>query len=169
VESEQKMIAQEPVADMETKPDETAKPGPSPGEPTGPATSIQGDGSADGFDLQAGNGGGGGGSGKTISGGGGSRWGWYAGQVQRAISQALEGNDIARNAEFRIDVRIWADRYGRITRTRIAGSTGNAALDNAITNEVLAGLMLQEPPPEGMAMPIVLRLTARHSPAGLSR
>jgi periplasmic protein TonB len=168
-ESEQKMIAQEPVSETESKPDETSKVGPSPGESPGPGTNIQGDGPADGFGLRAGNGLGGG-TGKTTSGGGrNSRWGWYAGQVQGAISHALQSNTNTRAADFRIDVRIWADRNGRITRARIVGSTGDAALDNAITNEVLVGLILQEPPPEEMPMPIVLRLTARHPNVALSK
>jgi hypothetical protein len=98
-----------------------------------------------------------------------SRWGWYANQVQGTISQALQGDANTRTADFRIVVQIWSDRAGRITRARLAGSTGSVALDKAITNEVLGGLILQEPPPDGMPMPIVLRLTARHSQAALSR
>jgi hypothetical protein len=159
-----KMIEQAPVDQMETKPDETSK-----NQPPALGTSIQGNGSSDGFGLGAGNGFvSGGGTGKTIGHGTNSRWGWYAGQVQSAISQALQSNNHTRTADFRIVVRIWSDRTGRITHAHIAGSTGNAALDNAITNEILGGLILQEPPPDGMPMPIVLRLTARQSPAALS-
>jgi len=165
---EPKMIAQETVTELESKPDETAKADPSPDDSAGPATSVAGDGTSDGFGLRAGNGLSVG-TGKTTSGtGSGSRWGWYASQVQRAISQALESNSTARQADFRVDARIWADRNGRVTRARIAGTTGNPALDNAITNQVLAGLILQEPPPEGMPMPIVLRLTAQHPTMALS-
>jgi protein TonB len=162
-----KMIEQVPVDQMEAKPDETAKPPASDSAALG--TSIQGNGSSDGFGLGAGNGFGSvGGTGKTIGHGTNSRWGWYAGQVQSAISQALLSNNHTRTADFRIVVRIWSDRTGQITRAHIAGSTGNAALDNAITNEILGGLILQEPPPDGMPMPIVLRLTARQSQAALS-
>ena len=170
-ESEQKMIEQVPISDMESKPDETSKAESSAGEAPGLGTSIQGDGSADAFGLRAGNGFSGiiGGTGKNASRGSGSRWGWYASQVQHTISQALEGNNHTRNADFRVVARIWSDRTGRITRARLASSTGDGALDNAITNEVLAGLVLQEPPPDGMPMPIVLRLVARHSQVALSR
>ncbi|HVM59338.1 MAG TPA: TonB C-terminal domain-containing protein [Verrucomicrobiae bacterium] len=170
-ESEQKMIAQVPVVDMETKPDNTTKTETPADDSPGLATSIQGDGSGDGFGLHAGNNGLGFGTGKTTTGTGGrgSRWGWYAGQVQSAISQALQNDKNTRTADFRIEARIWADQAGRITRAHLAGSTGNAALDNALTNQVLIGLILQEPPPDGMPMPIVLRLTARHSNAALSR
>jgi protein TonB len=168
-ESEQKMIAQEPVNEMESKPDKTSKDEPQASESPALGTSIQGDGPADGFGLRGGNSFFGGGTGKTTARGSSSRWGWYANQVQSAISQALQSNNNTRIADFRIVVQIWSDRTGRIAHAHIAGSTGNAALDHAITNDVLGGLILQEPPPDGMPMPIVLRLTARHSQAALSR
>lgn len=162
-ETQQKMIEQEPMSAVESPPDET----PSSDAPI-LGTSIQGDGPPDGFGLRGTKSFGGGTVG-TGSHGRSSRWGWYANQVQSAISQALQNNPHIRTADFRSVVQIWSDRTGRITRARLAGSTGNVALDNAITNEVLAGLVLQEPPPDGMPMPIVLRLTARHSQMVLSR
>ncbi|MGD1019853.1 MAG: TonB C-terminal domain-containing protein [Verrucomicrobiia bacterium] len=169
-ESEQKMISQEPVTEVESRPDAAAKSEAPSGESPGPGTSIQGDGSSDGFGLRAGNGlgFGTGGTGNTIGGAGRSRWGWYAGQVQSAISQALQSDKTTRDADFRVEAQIWADRTGRITRARIARSTGHAALDQALTNDILVGLVLQEPPPDGMPMPIVLRLTARHPNVALS-
>ena len=160
---EQKMIEQEPMNTTESKPDETPV-----NDAPALGTSIQGNGPPDGFGLRAGNSFGNG-SGKTANQGRGSRWGWYANQVQSAISQALQNNTNVRTADFRSVVQIWSDRAGRITRARLTGSTGNGALDNAITNEVLVGLVLREPPPDGMPMPIVLRLTARHSQMALSR
>jgi len=163
METEQKMIAQEPVNAVEAKPDEA----PASALPA-VRTSLVGNG-ADGFGLRAGNSFFGGGNGKTENRDNNSRWGWYATQVQSAISQALQSNNNTRIADFRSVVQIWSDRTGRITRAHLAGSTGNGALDNAITNEVLAGLVLQEPPPDGMPMPIVLRLTVRHSQVALSR
>lgn len=167
--SEQQMVAQEPVNAMESKPDETSKNEPPASEAPALGTSIQGNGPPDGFGLHGGNSFFGGGTGKMMSHGSSSRWGWYANQVQGTISQALQGDANTRTADFRIVVQIWSDRAGRITRARLAGSTGSVALDKAITNEVLGGLILQEPPPDGMPMPIVLRLTARHSQAALSR
>jgi protein TonB len=171
-ETEQKMIEQEPVSEPEAKPDDTTKDKPPVSESPALGTSIQGDGPTDGFGLRGGNSFGssiGGGTGNAITQGRSGRLGWYASQVQIAISQALQSNTNTRTAEFRVDVQIWSDHSGRITRARIARSTGIAALDNAITNEVLAGLLLQEPPPDGMPMPIVLRLTARNPSMALSR
>lgn len=163
MENEERMIAQEPMAAAESKPDDTPA-GPAPAV----ATALEGTGS-DGFGLRVGKTIFNPGNGKTENNSNSSRWGWYANQVQSAISQAMQSNNHTRTADFRVDARIWSDRTGRITRARLAGSTGDVKLDQAITNEVLAGLILQEPPPDGMPMPIILRLTARHSTAALSR
>lgn len=153
--AEDKMIEQPPVDDNEPKPDDKPKEQPAPG-PVG--TNIKGNGSADGFGL--------GGSGGFLggNGGGGSqggRWGWYAARVQMAIGEALRRNDRTREAAFRIEVRIWPDSVGRIQEAQLVDSTGDPRLDNAIKGEVLTGLQLSEPPPDGMPTPIVLRLSAR--------
>jgi outer membrane biosynthesis protein TonB len=147
---EQKMIEQTPVDEKEEKPDDKPAP-PTPSLGTG----IKGDGQSDGFGLN-GSGGNGylGGTGGHV----GSRWGWYASEVQTAIGDALRKNDLTRTAGFRIDARVWVDRTGRITRARVA-STGDSAVDKAI-NDALTGLQLSDPPPTGMPMPIVMRVTA---------
>jgi hypothetical protein len=67
-----------------------------------------------------------------------------------------------RNAAFQLEVRVWADLTGRVTRSLLASSTGDPQVDDAIKNKILNGLQLQEPPPAGMPMPIVMRFTARH-------
>jgi outer membrane biosynthesis protein TonB len=164
-ELKQEMITQEEVDPSETKPEQA------PGNDApalGLGTNIQGDGSGDSFGLRA-NKNAGSGAGQIAIRKKSSRWGWYANQVQRAIAQALQSNDRTRTAEFRVEARIWADKSGRITRARLNGSTGIEGIDHAITNQVLAGLILQEPPPDGMPMPIVLRLTARPAKLALAR
>lgn len=153
--AEEKMIEQTPVEQAEAKPE--AKPEPA----AGVGTSIKGDGAADGFGLSA-NGAGGGGGGSTAHSSG-SRWGWYAAEVQTAIAGALRQDPLSRGADFQVRVRIWSSPEGRIERAVLSDSTGNPALDQALQTRVLNGLRLPEPPPAGMPMPIVLRLTARRT------
>lgn len=150
---EEKMIEQAPVEKEEQKPDEKPPDQPQVG------TNIKGNGS-DGFNLANGSGNG------PVAGnnrgrGSGSKWGWYASEVQARIADALRNNRKTRSADVRIEVRIWPDATGRISRAELAGTTGDASMDAAIKNEVLTGLRLQEPPPAGMPSPIVLRITAR--------
>jgi periplasmic protein TonB len=116
-------------------------------------TGIKGPGS-DGFGL-------GSNPGNGRIGGDGSKWGWYASQVQSRIQQALQQNRKTRTASMNLNVRVWADPNGRISRAQLAGSTGDVSLDNALRDEVLTGLQLAEPPPAGMPAPITLHVTAR--------
>lgn len=120
-------------------------------------TGIKGSGPGDAFGLgsQSGNG--------RIGGteGSGSKWGWYASQVQSRIQQAMQQNHKTRSASLSVNVRVWPDSGGRITRAQLASSTGDSTLDSAIRDEILTGLQLQEPPPPGMPTPITLRVAAR--------
>ena len=93
--------------------------------------------------------------------GGGSRWGWYASIVQSQIESALRANAKTRTATIQVQLRLWSDAGGRITRVELVTSTGNADLDGVIRNEVLAGLVLRQPPPKDMPMPIVARISER--------
>ena len=154
-EKEEEMIEQAPE-EIAEKPDD--KPADKPAdEPLG--TAIGGGDGTGGLGLGSGGGGGGmigGGGGK-----GGTKWGWYAGTVQSRIAEALRNHPLTRRAGFSNIVKVWADATGRITRVRLSSSTGDKAVDNAIENEVLNGLVLSEPPPDDLPMPINLRLSAR--------
>lgn len=153
---EDQMIAQEPIPDDEPPPD--AAP------PDAPPSDVLGTGiSGNGPDMGLGRGTGGG---NRIGGGrkgGGSKFGWYAAKVQATIADALRGNPATRSASFSMQVRIWADSSGRISRAQLVGSSGNQAVDDAIRNRVLIGLSLPQAPPADMPMPIVMRLTASRS------
>src|SRR5262249_42169440 len=91
----------------------------------------------------------------------GSRWGWYASQVASRIQGAMQRNRKTRSANLSIEVRVWPDGSGRVSRAQLTRSTGDPALDNVLRDEVLTGLQLDQPPPAGMPAPIVLHITAR--------
>jgi outer membrane biosynthesis protein TonB len=59
-----------------------------------------------------------------------------------------------------VKIKIWSDLTGRITRVRLADSTGDVAVDEAIRTDALLGHQLPDIP-EGMRMPIELRLNLR--------
>jgi len=148
---EQKMVEQAPVDDKEEKPDDK------PPESAPVTTSIVGNG-PDAFGLKAGTGG-------SYLGGNGtaqqrSKWGWYAAQVQSTIADSLRKNPQIRSASLSLDVRIWPDITGRVTRAKLTKTTNDPKLDEAIS-ATLVGLQLKEPPPQGMPSPIVLRITAQ--------
>jgi periplasmic protein TonB len=140
-----------------------APPEPQDAAPEPIGTSITGDGPADGFGLSNKTGGGGMGGRIGGIGGGGSKYGGYAAKVQSAVANAMRQNSTTRSAVMTVDVKIWADQLGRVTRAQLGRSTGNPDLDRAIREDVLGNLRLPEPPPAEMPMPINLRLTARKS------
>jgi len=152
---EEKMDEQAQVDDSEQKPDDA----PSAPADAGLSTGIQGTGS-DAFGLSKS------GKGNFLGSEGiqqkrSSRFGWYAAQVQRTLREALQSHRRTRAAEFVVEVKIWPDKAGRVERARIAGSTGDKAIDAALTTEILPGLQLLEPPPAGMKLPINLRFTVK--------
>jgi len=155
-------IKEEQAFEPEAAPEE-APPEPEQSAPEPIGTSISGDGPADGFGLS--NRAGGGSMGGRIGGigGGGSKYGGYASKVQSAVKSAMQQNNTTRSASMSIEVKIWADQLGRVTRAQLGRSTGNPDLDRAVRDEVLGSLRLPEPPPAEMPMPIHLRLTARKS------
>jgi TonB family protein len=150
------MVAQDPD-DISEEPPEDAPPEAPPSEDL--STGIAGNGPDMGLSGGKGNGGNRiGGTGKRNSG---SKWGYYASKVQSTIADALRRNSATRNASLSIQVRVWADANGRITRAQLVGSSGNPAVDAAIKNQILTGLQLSQAPPADMPMPINLRITAR--------
>lgn len=151
---EEEMVQQEVVPDDEPPPDAPA--------PEAPPAGIDSNTGGKGPPIAGGGGGGNriGGSGRK---GGGSKWGYYAAKVQTTIKEALAGNASTQKATFSMQVRVWADSTGRITKAVLVGSSGNPAVDQAIRNQVLIGLQLPEAPPAGMPMPITLRMSARKS------
>jgi periplasmic protein TonB len=160
-----KMIEQPAIKEPEPqqdKPQERPKeapPKPVEAPPTGPlGLDAKVDGPGDAFNL-VGNPGGNGLLGG--GGGGGSRWGGYDSMVQTQIEEAIRDNKKTRSARLRMELRVWADDTGRITRVQLVSSSGDTAIDDAISREVLPGLKLPQPPPKDMPMPIHLRASAR--------
>jgi outer membrane biosynthesis protein TonB len=102
-----------------------------------------------------------GGPGRGGDGERGSKWGWYASIVQMQIEQALRANERTRNAVLQIQMRIWADSSGRVTRVQLLSSSGNPEMDALIRDVVMPSITLREPPPKDMPMPILTRVTER--------
>lgn len=146
------MVQQDPVTDDEPPPDNS----PPEAAPVDLSTGITGNGPPDHFGLGSGT--------HHIGGSGrrnGSKFGWYAAKVQSSITEALRHNPATRNSTMSLQVRIWSDTDGRITRAQLVGTTGNTTIDDAIKNQVLTGFQLPQAPPADMPMPINMRITAR--------
>jgi periplasmic protein TonB len=145
-------------------------PRPDASEPApGPlALAAEGEGPGDAFQL-AGNPGGkgllsgggiGDGTGTGVGGtGSGNRFAWYYVKVAADLEEAFRRHKRMSSASARVELRVWTDAAGRISRVQLIRSTGDLELDQAIQSVV--GLKLREPPPRDIPMPMIARLTAR--------
>jgi periplasmic protein TonB len=84
----------------------------------------------------------------------------YARGLQSSITEAMRRHPRVQKAKMALTVRIWADQSGRVTRAALTNTTGDAALDTALSKEVLTGMQLHAPPPADMPMPVVLQIRA---------
>jgi hypothetical protein len=104
-----------------------------------------------------------GGSGQRRISGSGRRAGKYdnyARGLQNTISAALKQNRVTQKAKMIITVKLWADQSGKVTKAALTKTSGDRSLDNVISQDVLTGMQLNEPPPADMPMPIVLQIRA---------
>lgn len=147
------------IPEPQQQPDE-AKPDDAP--PAGDKLGLDADGSAgsDGFGLAARKGG------RDLltigkGGAGGSEYAWFGGRLQRHLQDELARLKELQGADYRVAVRIWVNREGRIHRAELVGTTGNAETDRAIQNALLRVPALAEAPPETMPQPVRLRISSR--------
>jgi len=122
-------------------------------------TALKGDGNS-GMVLKSGNGNGVFNGRNTVSAER-MRWSAYAGQVKTSVGRVLETHPKTRKMSSQIVIHVWLDETGRVTRATLDGTTGDSGMDAAIRGEILPGMQISGPPPQGMPMPINMRITAR--------
>ncbi len=139
-----------------------AEPDPAPAAPASAdaplGTGIKGDG-PDSFGLGTGGGGGGGGS-RLASSGGGTRWAGYGSSVKTRVLDAIRADDRTRFADGQVELGLWLDAEGRVTRVAVRRSTAADTATQALRGDLLVGLRIL-PPPSDMPQPIWLRTTLR--------
>jgi TonB family protein len=76
------------------------------------------------------------------------------GDLQRYLTRQKE----LRVRAYKVEVQLWIDRDGQLTRHQIVGSTGDADIDALISKKLETMGRLAQTPPERMPQPIRLRL-----------
>jgi protein TonB len=87
-----------------------------------------------------------------------SPFGGYANMLKSEVQRLLQRSKELRNQSYRIEVQIWVAKDGSLQRHELVGSTGDADLDNLISQTLLATKAFSQPPPERMPQPIRLRI-----------
>lgn len=88
---------------------------------------------------------------------------WYTGQIKSRIEEVLAEEKGLANAQYRLVVHLWVARNGRIERTELQGSSGDASVDDLIRKALQNMSALAEAPPEDMPQPIKLRVTSKNA------
>ena len=118
---------------------------------TGPGDSFGLAGRPGGRDVTlGGSGGAGGGLSTTL----------FANGVARQIAQELGRSGSLRNVEYRVDLRVWIDRDGRIERHEITRSSGDAAIDKLIAEGLAHISAVRQSLPENLKQPLRIRVTS---------
>lgn len=125
-------------------------------EPPPGLTSSLGPGDDAGFGLAAGDG-----KGTGRIGGGGNPFNWYASLLQQALQDQLANSEKAKNATYKVVVKVWVSTTGTVERYEVMNSSGNTEVD-ATLRTILSSLReLKEAPPPDMPQPLKLRIVSR--------
>jgi protein TonB len=130
---------------------------PSDQPPAGTLLGLDSEGVAggDGFGLAARRGG------RDLLASGGDRFAWYAGMLKQDLLTLLGENRDIRARSYSVNVRLWLDGKGAVTRVALASSTGDRALDQQLST-LLAGMdRVAEAPPDGLPQPVQIRIVSR--------
>ncbi|NVO17640.1 MAG: hypothetical protein HXX10_26730 [Rhodoplanes sp.] len=84
-------------------------------------------------------------------------FGPFASLIQASVMRQLCRYDNTRPGSYRLPLQLWIAPSGRIERAALLGSTGVAARDAAVV-EQLTGLRIAERPPMGLPQPATLLL-----------
>ncbi|MFO1318342.1 MAG: TonB C-terminal domain-containing protein [Burkholderiales bacterium] len=90
-----------------------------------------------------------------------SRFALFTQLIQAHLQEEFAKNKRLRDADYRVQVRVWFALDGRIDRFEIASSTGNAEIDESLRVALTAMPPLKETLPADMPQPVRLRVTAR--------
>ena len=91
----------------------------------------------------------------------GNPYGWYTGQMQKAIYDALYENQKIRKKQYSVVVSIWLESSGKIRKIELQNTSGDKEIDKEIRNTLKTLSVIAEAPPEQMPQPVNLRIASR--------
>jgi protein TonB len=99
--------------------------------------------------------------GRDLLASGGDRFAWYAGVLKDDLLSFLSDHPDIRQRAYSVNIRLWLDGKGAVTRVTLSSSTGDNALDREL-QKLLGSLdKVAEAPPADMPQPVQIRLVSR--------
>jgi TonB family protein len=118
----------------------------------------------DNFAIGAGDGSGMAGSGGGSGSFGNATYGRYmAFLLQQTVERDRRVQDSGGGARFNVNLNIWMEPSGRITKVTVAQTTGDAKLDDAVVAALMTLGKVDEPPPPGATWPRLVKLHGRQA------
>lgn len=88
---------------------------------------------------------------------------WYTDQIKTRIEEALAAQKELAKAQYRVIVHVWLTRDGRVERTELQGSSGDASTDKLIRKALAGMAAITEALPDDMPQPVKLRITSKNA------
>jgi len=92
---------------------------------------------------------------------GGDRFAWYSGVLKDDLLSFLSGNQIIRQRAYSVNIRLWLDGRGAVTRVSLSSSTGDRDLDRELQTLLGSLAKVAQAPPADMPQPVQIRLVSR--------
>lgn len=156
IEPEEVMPEPEPLD--EPKPSEEEAPTPDTADPVTMDADAQA--GTDNFGIQKGSGGG-----KSGVGGGGAGNASYGRYLGYVLQQAISKDERVRRLAFQMQVDVWLDSKGQLTRVELIRGSGNQEADKAVIETLRAFGRVDELPPSSLTFPARVLVQGRR-PAG---
>lgn len=157
----------EPEKQVEPKPEPVAKPteqpkpeqkAPTPADDLAKPMQMDADAQSgnDAFNIGAGSGGG-----MSGSGGGGLGNATYGQYLSQALMRALSEDQTLRVLSYRMEVNLWLNEAGQITRVELAKSSGSGETDALVIAALRRVPALEHKPPKSQLLPVRMSLQGR--------
>ncbi|MBI3560659.1 MAG: TonB C-terminal domain-containing protein [Gammaproteobacteria bacterium] len=91
----------------------------------------------------------------------GNPYGWFTGQLQKAIYDALSENQNIRKKRYSVIVSVWLENGGKIKKIELQNTSGDKQIDKEISNTLKTVSAMAEAPPDQMPQPVNLRIASR--------
>lgn len=111
---------------------------------------------SDAFNIGAGSGGG-----MSGSGGGGLGNATYGQYLSQAFQRALSEDDTIRLLTYRLEVNLWLNEAGQVTRVELVKSSGEGDTDAKVVAALRKVPALEHKPPKSLSLPVLMSLQGR--------
>ena len=85
----------------------------------------------------------------------------FTSSLQRHLQEQLARNRKLRDADYRMVVKVWLDRGGRIERVEVAKSSGSEEMDASIRTALADISAMHQAPPDDLPQPVRVRIANR--------